>query len=521
MNDRHWVSSALALYATALVACSSGLPPEKATGDAGESSREDAGAANDGRGGNGTNDAGADSNPDAVPGGGEPNGSGGSSGGSAGAQAAGGSASNEQGGGPDEMGGGGFTIGAPSSDCEAGKPAAPEALAPVAGLTLPPSSGHECDSTYEPNDTSGQACQLVLGEKAATQLSTPDDKTDNFVFHAEAGVTYTLMVSALKCTGSPGGNYVYITAKSLATTGPTTQLNNKQLYFGTQASYEIESNVTADELVTVTGSQSCSYSLKVVPSTAQGLEHGADHEPNDTPSSGRRFALAERVASSLTAPSDTTDYFLVPVQANVTYSLHVSAEHCSPSNAWVSVTGDSLGSGAPVKNVGATSVYFGTVMNKEFTTITSGEELLAFTTSQSCEYEFYVLPSTVCGFEHGPDDEPNDTAAIAVPIALDEKTSGDLSKPGDLSDYYSFAVEPNTKYTLLLSAARCKGSNSLSTMSAEFWSGRTEKQPNASHQFGLGVGNTPFSFTTANSTQELLLISGGDPCVYDFTISKD
>ena len=90
-----------------------------------------------------------------------------------------------------------------------------------------------------------------------------------FVFHAEAGVTYTLTVSALNCTGAPGGNYLNVSAKSLATAGQTPQLN-ATLYFGDRKAYEIRSNATADELITVTTGQSCQYDVVVIPSTEQG-----------------------------------------------------------------------------------------------------------------------------------------------------------------------------------------------------------------------------------------------------------
>jgi len=514
---------------TMAVACSGGLP-QRNTGNSGKggSGQAGAGPSNDvpGLGGQHSSEGGAA--PFGGGGGAAGVGAEGARGGEKGAQGgnqAGGSCGSgiaqcggSSGGGPDaDL----FPLGPPSSDCEAG-PAVALPGPHAAGLYLPPTSGHECDDTFEPNDTDGEACRLTLGTQVGTRLSTPNDKVDKFVFHAEAAVTYTLILSTLKCKGSSSLDAMQVTVTSLGATGSATQLSALS-YFGQQDSLTIPaSNTTADEVITITGSTSCEYEFQLVQSTAEGLVHGADSEPNGTPSTAQPIEENRSVSSRLSSPSDPRDYFVLSVQPNLTYSITVSTQGCSGSSSLdnVAVQGQSVNTGDPVTNLNLTA-YLGGVFHAEFATRTAGEELLMFTTSQSCEYEFYVIPSTVCGLGHDKVSyEPNDTPSTAAPIVLGQTIRAEVQAQ-DATDYYTFAVEPYAQYALTLSAASCHGSSSLDGLTAALWSGRTMEVAKGSKVFYFGDGNETLAFTAGSASQQLLAITSGLTCGYDFSISKD
>jgi len=536
---RRRLSLALVVGATAAFACSSGLPdeaPQAQGGSAGRLARagsagsnaEDAGTANggDGHGGNGSNEAGSDSyagdggadssDPNGAEGGNDNAKAGAQNLGGIGGNANGGSAGSKGGGSPGHAGSGGglFTLTEPSAECAAA-PAVDLPLAPTEDLTKTPKSGHVCDAanSFEPNDGEGQACQLVLGDAIATQISGTNDKVDNFVFRAEAGVRYTLIVSTLLCDGPT--NYIAVDAKSLAPT-PTVQLSVARAYFHAKNAFEIESNVTADELVTLQTGLSCPYDIQVVQSTAHGLQQGSDYEPNDTASIASMVELNQLVKSGLSGPTDTDDYFTIPVQANVTYSVHVSTEDCVGTTNYIALSGSSISADQMVANIDS-KAYFDAVRDVEFRPQTSGLELLRFYTTLSCNYKFYVLPSTICGLEHGTDFEPNNTAGTAAPIAVGQTIQGGV-KLLDQDDYYGFQVEPKTKYTLSLSADNCPGS--LNYLVAQFWSGRTEEVDNNYARFYYSNGTKTFQFVTGSATQELLHVYSSASCEYEFTISK-
>jgi len=529
----------LALGGLAVFACSDGLPDEKNDAPAGgagtgATQHEDAGASNGGNGDPGDSSAGeAGANPTSSDGGsattepsesqggnnsaqgGAPNtsGSGNALAGSAGTQ-----------GGGTSSGGVVSVLGSLSLDCQAAPPI--DTSVPRApGLLDKPSSGHACDATVEPNGSVGEACQLTLGTEVQTQLSAPDDQTDNFVFHAEAGVTYTLDISTKGCTGAFNYDHLNVTAKSLASAGQTPQINNVGVPFDSQKAFEIQSNTTSDELIAFTTSQSCQYRFKVYQSAAQGLEHGVDHEPDNTPSSASAIELNRWVSSSqLSGPQDTLDYFTVPVQGGVTYSIRVTTAGCSGAFNYdsIQVTGWSLVGGVQSQKRKPFSVAFNNVGDAEFTPTASGDELLEFYTSQTCAYKFYIVPSTICGLGHDAkaDYEPNNTTNTPAEIALNQQISAQLQQPDDKADYYTFAVEPQTTYTLTASAANCEGPFNEANLSFSLWSGRSEQLLSKSGSLAFKSGNTPFQFTTGNAPQELLKISTGASCAYKFSVSK-
>jgi len=526
----------LALGGLAVFACSSAPPDENNDAQGGRAGtgatqHEDAGASDGGnrdRGGSSGSEAGADSIP--SEGGSDSTEPSESRGGNNGAQ---GGTPNTSGSGNAGAPGGGSgnasgnavsVLGTLAGDCQAA-PAVDTSVPRAPGLLDEPSSGHPCDATVEPNGSVGEACQLTLGTEVQTQLSAPDDLTDNFVFHAEAGVTYTLDISTKGCTGAFNYDHLNVTAKSLASAGQTPQINNVGVPFDSQKAFEIQSNTTADELIGFTTSQSCQYRFKVYQSTAQDLKHGVDHEPDNTPSSASAIELNRWVSSSqLSGPQDTLDYFTVPVQGGVTYSIRVTTAGCSGAFNYdsIQVTGWSLVAGVQSQKRKPFNVAFNNVGDAEFTPTASGDELLEFYTSQTCAYKFYVVPSTICGLGHDPkaDYEPNNTTNTPAEIALNQQISAQLQQPDDKADYYTFAVEPQTTYTLTASAANCEGPFNEANLSFALWSGRSEQLLSKSGSLAFKSGNTPFQFTTGNAPQELLKISTGASCAYKFSVSK-
>lgn len=355
-----------------------------------------------------------------------------------------------------------------------------------------------------------------------TRLSAPSDQVDKFVFHAEAAVTYTLILSTLKCKGTSSLDAMQVTVTSLGATGSATQLGTIS-YFGQQDSLTVPaSNTTSDEVITFSANVSCEYDFRLVPSTAQGLSHDADHEPNGTPSTAEPIGVNQRVWSRLSSPSDARDYFVLAVQPNLTYSISVSTVGCSGVSSLDSLTvqGQSVSTGDPVTNLNLTA-YLGGVFNAEFITRTAGQELLMFTAPYSCEYQFYVIPSTVCGLGHDEVSfEPNDTASTAAPIVLGQTVRAEVQAQ-DATDYYSFPVEPNAQYILTLSAASCHGRSSLDGLTAALWSGRTMEVAKESKLFYFGHSNDTLAFTSGSASQQLLGITSGQTCGYEFNIRKD
>lgn len=414
-----------------------------------------------------------------------------------------------------------FTIVPPPSTCGAAGAAGSPNTVPDPGIDSPPSSGHQCDSSFEPNDTTDDACRISLGAAVDTWLTKSTDGTDNFVFHAEAGVTYTLTVSMFACrSGDDLG--ITVAPLSMATTSQPFRVTQP---FGTIYEYEVTPDTTGDELLTFAATETCQYRFNILQPTAQGLKHDADYEPNDTWLTATPLEANPRVSTKLEHPYDSADLFTFPVLGNVTYSVHVSTLKCIPrpsSLNFISVTGAAPGAPPPDSNLWE-DVSAGTSADFEFTSTMSGDERFAFSGPMDCEYEFYVTPSSICGLRQGPGYEPNNTASTAAPIAVGKLISSEITQPADSLDYYSFEVSPHSMYTLTFSTAGCTGSAPNNYLGVTIWTRQAYQTtigvpPEAAR---FSAGQNVYPFVTGDSNEEVLLIQSRSSCAYDFTITKD
>lgn len=127
-----------------------------------------------------------------------------------------------------------------------------------------------------------------------------------------------------------------------------------------------------------------------MPGTKWGLEHDAEREPNNTPSTAAPVELGTTAAARLTPVSDENDHYTFPVNDGTTYTLTLSALKCpllSGSNFALFAYLGPAGSNAPEREYTQVFAAKGTYI---FPATHTGEELLRIYSPRSCAYELTV-----------------------------------------------------------------------------------------------------------------------------------
>src|SRR6185369_10265294 len=84
------------------------------------------------------------------------------------------------------------------------------------------------------------------------------------------------------------------------------------------------------------------YQLIVYPSTADGLKHDdKTYEPNNTLHTAAPIALATEIASTINVTDDNIDWFQVPIDAAISYTVTLS-NTCAAGVIYISAQVDDV-----------------------------------------------------------------------------------------------------------------------------------------------------------------------------------
>jgi hypothetical protein len=375
----------------------------------------------------------------------------------------------------------------------------------------PPERGKACDDFYERNDSASEACQINLDTAIRAEIAPMTDTDDYFVFHVEAGVTYTLTLATLACLG--GTSYsLGIEVTALGSQQPIGLVDAAQ-YYGRLGFYEFTPSSTGDAQLFLKGASSCPYVFDIV--SPQSLERDElTFEPNNTPSTAAPLAASPAVAADVSVPEDPVDYYTFPVVAGTTYSLTVSSLDCVGGTSYsLDIELSSLGSGQPVAQLD-TSQYFGRYTFYEFTPQSTGDASLRISALASCAYQFDIVDSATL-MHADTTYEPNNTPSTAFVLAANPSITADVVLPEDPLDHYTFPVVAGTTYTLTVSTLTCVGGTSYSLRFEA--SSAVSGVDHLIDSIYFGRSGT-FTIPASTTGDELLVISTSGSCTYTFDI---
>jgi hypothetical protein len=188
-------------------------------------------------------------------------------------------------------------------------------------LVVVPSVGTKRDAaTLEPNNSGSTAAPLSLSTPIDGELSAPFDLADYFRIPVDKAKTYSITISV----GS-GTNAVTLDGKvtkegendgtSFAMDGTDPKATR---YFSFTPGFD------GSALLKLSAVGAATYQIAVYPSTLDGLQHDANSEPNNTPSTAAPLGLGQALENDINNTSDYLDYFQTDVVKGQKYTLTVS-----------------------------------------------------------------------------------------------------------------------------------------------------------------------------------------------------
>lgn len=241
--------------------------------------------------------------------------------------------------------------------------------------------GHDA-VTLEPNNSPSTASSLAVDAVVSSTVASGVDPDDYFEVPVVAGRRY-----ALELIGRGGCSSLGVSGGvSLSSPSGTTTLLAAVSQGTTRSAREFSPNADGVAVVEVSGQ--CAYDVVVHQASADGLEHDATSlEPNNSPNTGTPLALDELVVSQTQSGEDPDDYFIVPVEADATYTLQLTATGaCSSlgitaSAALAGVAGSSALLSASSQGTNTTA--------RAFTPAADGDAIVRI--AGNCSYELQVL----------------------------------------------------------------------------------------------------------------------------------
>jgi hypothetical protein len=180
--------------------------------------------------------------------------------------------------------------------------------------------------TFEPNNSPSSAAPFTLGMAVETELNAAEDSVDFFSVPVLKDRFY-----AFAMTVAPVGNLT-LSGSLNPDVGPLFDvLASGSRFAGTTTYGDFQAVATGSMTFRFALSNALSpppqtgfYKFIVYPSTADGLIHDTNYEPNNTIRTAAPVQLGAQIVSSLNNTDDNVDCFQIPVTGGMSYVLTVS-----------------------------------------------------------------------------------------------------------------------------------------------------------------------------------------------------